>query len=66
MASEPRGPEIFDHTTGRLVKLAMSGPYEGWLLYKHADGQWVTYRKATRDDRDRINRAYVRALTRSQ
>ena len=34
-----------------------SGHYAGWLLYQHADGHWVTLRKATDDDIERMNKA---------
>ncbi len=27
------------------VAVALSGPYQGWVLIKHADGQWVTAAK---------------------
>jgi hypothetical protein len=31
----------------------------GWILFRHPDGQWVTLRKATEDDVERITRAVV-------
>lgn len=33
----------------------------GWLYYRHPDGQWVTLREATDDDRRRLNQAVVEA-----
>jgi hypothetical protein len=27
----------------------------GWIIYKHPDGQWVTLRKATGDDIERLD-----------
>lgn len=33
----------------------------GWLLYKHPDGQWVTLRKATNDDIERLTAAMLDA-----
>lgn len=31
----------------------------GWLLYQHPDGQWVTLRKATDDDIERLSSAVI-------
>jgi hypothetical protein len=36
--------------TKRVLRYVTEGPYEGWLCFKHPDGQWVTLRKATDDD----------------
>ncbi len=33
------------------VKLCREGHTSGWVLYKHADGQWVTLRAANDQDR---------------
>ena len=33
----------------------------GWLLFKHPDGQWVTLRKATDDDVERMSQAVIEA-----
>jgi hypothetical protein len=33
----------------------------GWILFRHPEGQWVTWRKATEDDLERISRAVIEA-----
>lgn len=33
----------------------------GWILFRHRDGQWVTWRKATPDDLERINKCVIAA-----
>ena len=33
----------------------------GWILHRHVDGQWVTERKATPDDLERLNKAVIEA-----
>ena len=34
----------------RVEGLMVEGPYDGWIVFKHPDGQWVTERKATEDE----------------
>ena len=34
--------------------LVTEGPWYGWLCYRHLEGQWVSLRKATDDDKQRI------------
>jgi hypothetical protein len=52
---EPKGVRFYDVVSKRELLLVAEGePYAGWLCYRHPDGQWVTLRKATEDDRDRI------------
>ena len=46
----PPGIEFCDAATNRNVKLCEDGPWKGWLAYKHPDGQWVSWRKATEAD----------------
>jgi hypothetical protein len=46
-----RGKEFYDYTSGQfLLYVDDGGAYNGWLCYKHPDGQWVTLRKATKSD----------------
>jgi hypothetical protein len=61
---EPKGYPFFDANSGRHCKLVAADEprkeLRGWLVWKHPDGQWVTWRKATADDHRRITRAIVR------
>lgn len=45
---------FYDQCSQREMKLMMSGPYEGWLVYRHPDGQWVTLREATFEEKMRL------------
>ena len=45
---DPEGVLFWEE--GRKLKLLVEGPYKDWVCYKHPDGQWVTLRKATRED----------------
>jgi hypothetical protein len=59
-AYEPKGVRFFDGASRREMLLVDDGErYGGWLCYRHPDGQWVTLRKATDDDRARIFGATV-------
>lgn len=52
---EPEGIRFFDKTSGRDLLLVAEGqPHAGWLCYRHREGQWVTLREATDEDRFRI------------
>lgn len=55
---EPKGTRFYDIPSGReMVLISDDEPaahVRGWLCYRHPDGQWVTFRKATDDDRRRI------------
>ena len=46
---EPKGVRFYDANHGEMM-LCEEGPDNGWLCYRHPDGQWVTLRKATSDD----------------
>ena len=37
------------------------GEWYGWLFWQHSDGQWVSLRKATDEDRRAINAAISNA-----
>lgn len=60
---EPFGFRFFDNASNRQMMIVYATErresIRGWLLYRHPDGQWVTLRKATADDRSAINRAAV-------
>lgn len=55
---EPQGVRFWDNASKReMLLVGDKEPQEswrGWLCYRHPDGQWVTLRKATPDDLDRI------------
>ena len=58
------GLEFFDAASKRTLKYVYPDtPHwtAGWILYRHPDGQWVTLRKATKDDVSRITEAVVKA-----
>ena len=59
--AEARFLEFFDAASERFMRLMYDGPYAGWIFFRHPDGQWVSLRKATDDDMDRINGAVIRA-----
>jgi len=42
----PSGVEVYDASRGRLVRVVTAGPYAGWIVLRHPDGQWVTARPA--------------------
>lgn len=59
---EPRGISFFDMASNREMLLVDEGQaYAGWICYRHPDGQWVTLRKATEEDRVKIPRAFREA-----
>ncbi len=52
---EPKGTRFHDRASGREMLLVAEGEsFAGWLCYRHPDGQWVSLRKATPDDLERI------------
>lgn len=57
---EPYGYKFFDAARGQEMMHCQEGPWEGWLLYKHPDGQWVSLRKATADDILKLGSAIVK------
>lgn len=63
MAYEPKGVKFFDKATDReMLLVADDSPnWSGWLCYRHPDGQWVSLRKATKDDHDRVASAQFSA-----
>ena len=61
---DPSGINFYDNATGKHMKYVYpDSPHwtAGWILYKHPDGQWVTLRKATDDDINRISQAVIEA-----
>jgi len=55
---EPKGCRFYDAASGREMMLVDEDEprksIRGWILYRHPDGQWVTLRVATPEDRERI------------
>lgn len=49
--------EFYDGATGRCFILAILRG-ERWLLWKHPDGQWVTWRRPTEQDEESIMHAF--------
>ena len=61
MAYEPKGIEFYDAISGRQMLLVAEGEsFAGWLCYRHPDGQWVSLRKATNEDRAKLESAQHR------
>lgn len=48
---EPPGFPFYDGATGRKMMLVTGGQWKGWLAWQHPDGEWVSLRKATDQDR---------------
>lgn len=47
---EPSGYKFHDAKHGEMM-LVYRGVWKDWLAYRHPDGQWVSLRKATPEDR---------------
>ena len=52
---DPRGIEFYDVGLNRHMIYVHEGEWKGWLVFKHPDGQWVSSRKATKEDIDKLN-----------
>lgn len=52
---EPKGIKFFDAATDREMILVSEGPYKDWLCYKAKNGNWVTLRIATDEDKKAID-----------
>lgn len=59
---QPSGVRFYDAASDREMLLEQNpgSPTDGWILFRHPDGQWVTLRKATPDDLVRLAAAPVR------
>lgn len=55
--SDPAGFDFMD--IGPLKRLVCVGPWKGWVVYKHPDGQWVSLDKATQVDFHKAYQAMV-------
>jgi hypothetical protein len=53
----PVGDYFIDMATNRSMCLVTEGPWEGWIVYRNAASGWVSLRKATADDREKISAA---------
>jgi len=62
MSDEPKGVKFLDKASGRILLLVQDAQsdFDGWLAYNHPDGQWVTLRKATEEDKQIIEKAWLR------
>lgn len=48
---EPKGVRFTDKRRGEMLLVQEPGyTFDGWLCYRHPDGQWVSLRKATNED----------------
>lgn len=50
------GQEYYDKASNRIITI-MEHRGENWLCYKHPDGQWVTLRKPTEEDIEKLENA---------
>lgn len=58
MAYEPKGTRFFDVASNREMLLVAEGEsFAGWLCYRHPDGQWVSLRKANKNDLAKLEAA---------
>ena len=48
------GVWFWDMASGQEMLYAKAGPFAGWILYRHPDGQFVTLRRATDDDERKL------------
>ncbi len=62
---KPIGLEFYDHNSSRMMILTPDNAddFPGWIHWKHPDGQWVTLRKATDEDRKHIADCVARDAT---
>ena len=53
---EPQGTRFWDAASDREMLLVdePERDFDGWLCYRHPDGQWVSLRKATEEDFTRL------------
>lgn len=61
---EPIGQRFLDANSGKEMILVTEGNAEGWVCYRHPDGQWVTHRLAMDDDRKAIELTTLRERVR--
>jgi len=55
MSYQPKGVVFFDNISKREMMLVAEGEsFARWLCYRHPDGQWVSLRKATDEDKKKI------------
>lgn len=49
----PKGIEFYDKGSDRQMIFVDKEDerYAGWIFFKHPDGQWVTLREATEEDK---------------
>jgi len=58
MSKQPAGIRFYDNASGyNMLLVTERGELSGWLCYQHVDGQWVTLRQSTIDDRACIEQA---------
>lgn len=48
--NDPIGLDFFDKRINRKVRIALSGPWNGYLVFQHPEGMWVFMRKCTEED----------------
>lgn len=59
--SDPPGIDFYDQASKRMMRLVQEGGYAGWIVFRHpVAGNWVTLRKATKDDRAAVAAATPR------
>jgi hypothetical protein len=58
---EPKGIRFYSQSRKQEMLLVSDDAkaWAGWLCYRHPDGQWVSLRKATSEDRGELDNAIV-------
>lgn len=52
---KPKGLKFYDKASNREMLFVQEGWAKGWICFKQPDGQWVTLRKATKDDKIKLS-----------
>lgn len=62
-AYEPKGTKFYSQSRKQEMMLVNEpgASWDGWICYRHPDGQWVSLRKATKEDRAELDNAIVKA-----
>lgn len=54
---------LIESNDGKTAVCVDGGRFDGWILYKHVDGQWVSLRKATPSEMDEARALWANKVT---
>lgn len=54
---------LIESNDGKTAVCVDGGRFDGWILYKHVDGQWVSLRKATPSELDEARALWANKVT---